>query len=298
MKSIQEVIGKNQDQKDAIEAVLKQIEQSKILQPYILKFNLNTDEIIQNSLTLIRFDAYVKAKAEGIDLSGNTNLEGYLSIDSYRRIEFSYRYNEKYEKLLKIREYVTCWHLDEHMLDAAMKDFIADKDSPAVRLAMVMVAQSIRKDKMPIRGLFISGANGVGKTHMLAAIAKEFYTKKKRTTIVFFPELIRDLKQNPFGADKVVRHLQKTPILMIDDIGSEMQTSFSRDEILLPVLNARMNNRMITFFTSNLDMAGLEHHFTQSQYGENEPIKAKRIIERILALSDFSPMLGDNKRQK
>lgn len=298
MKAIQDVVQLNKGTNQVIQQTIEKIKQSAILQPFILKHEMTDDELVANAITLLKYEEYVEHLQRGVLISGNSHLEGYLLMEPYRRVEFGYRYNEQYDQLQKIREYVECWHMDEHMLTADMQDFVAEQQSPAAMKAMIMVQREITKGQIPSKGLFISGENGVGKTHMLAALAKAFYAQKIKTIIVFFPELIRELKQNPYTADKIIRQLQRVPVLMIDDIGSEMQTSFSRDEILLPILNARMNNKRLTFFTSNLDLQSLEHHFTHTQYGENEPIKAKRMMERIHALTEYAPLFGENKRRR
>ncbi|MGL5042300.1 MAG: DnaA ATPase domain-containing protein [Culicoidibacterales bacterium] len=297
MKTIQSVIALKGDKSESMTKLLSELKANEEVMRFISANKMTEAAVANNILTFKTYLTYLDKLNKGVLLSGNSHLEGYLSLDLYNKVEFGYRYTADHEQLLNIRKFVSCWHMDEHMLKAEISDFSDNGRSIAAMKALVMVKRQIAKGVMPTKGLYISGANGVGKTHMLAAIAKAFYVREVKTIIVFFPELIRDLKQSPFTADKIIKQLQRVPVLMIDDIGSEMQTSFSRDEILLPILNARMNNGRLTFFTSNLDLVSLEHHFTHSQYGENEPIKAKRILERIHALSEYAPLLGENKRR-
>ena len=70
-------------------------------------------------------------------------------------------------------------------------------------------------------------------------------------------------------------------LLLLDDIGAEHITPWSRDEVLEPILQHRMDEKLPTFFTSNFDYSGLEKHFTIG----GEVVYAKRIIERIKYLS-------------
>jgi DNA replication protein len=186
--------------------------------------------------------------------------------------------------------------MDEHLLAADIIDFKNQGASTAIIRATELV-KKIRANAPVTKALFISGKNGVGKTHLLAALAKEFAKKKQKVIFVFVPELIRTLKQNPYEADKTIKKLQAIPVLMLDDIGAEMQTSFSRDEILLPILNSRMNSKKLTFFSSNFSLEDLELHFTKTQYGENEPVKAERMIERIGALAEYVGLNGVNYRK-
>ena len=83
---------------------------------------------------------------------------------------------------------------------------------------------------------------------------------------------------------------------MIDDIGAEKVTEWSRDEILGTILQKRMNNYKTTFFTSNLDMEALQQHLRINNYSDDE-MKARRIIERIKQLTDDIELIGENKRK-
>ena len=67
-----------------------------------------------------------------------------------------------------------------------------------------------------------------------------------------------------------------TPLLLLDDIGAEHLTAWARDEVIEPIIQHRMDEKLPTFFTSNFDYDGLEKHFTIN----GEVVYAKRIIER------------------
>ena len=73
-------------------------------------------------------------------------------------------------------------------------------------------------------------------------------------------------------------------------------TEWSRDEILGNILQYRMQEKLSTFFTSNLSIKELEEHFSVSSRGI-EKIKAKRIIERIIQLTEEKTLISENKRK-
>jgi len=50
-----------------------------------------------------------------------------------------------------------------------------------------------------------------------------------------------------------------------------------------------------TFFTSNLDLKALEQHFSVTK-DKVDHIKARRIIERIIQLTDQVEMISENLR--
>ena len=56
-----------------------------------------------------------------------------------------------------------------------------------------------------------------------------------------------------------------------------------------------MDNKLATFFTSNLNIEELEIHLSESKDEVNK-LKAKRIIERIKYLTDDLKLISENKR--
>ncbi|MED4224195.1 primosomal protein DnaI [Neobacillus cucumis] len=149
-----------------------------------------------------------------------------------------------------------------------------------------------------IKGLYLYGEFGVGKSYLLGAIANKLAQKHISSMIVYVPELLREMKSSIADStlNEKIEALKKEPILMLDDIGAEAVSSWTRDEVLGPILQFRMLESLPTFFTSNFDFKGLEHHLTYSQRGEEEKMKARRIMERIRTLSEPVLVDGPNRR--
>jgi primosomal protein DnaI len=116
--------------------------------------------------------------------------------------------------------------------------------------------------------------------------------------IVYVPELLREMKSSIADStlNEKIEALKREPILMLDDIGAEAVSSWTRDEVLGPILQFRMLESLPTFFTSNFNFPELEHHLTYSQRGEEEKMKARRIMERIRSLSVPVMVDGPNRR--
>ena len=85
--------------------------------------------------------------------------------------------------------------------------------------------------------------------------------------------------------------------LLIDDLGAEIVTSWSRDEILGTILQYRMQENYQLFITSNLDIKELEEHLSITNNNKSEKVKARRIIERVKQLTVDIKMVGENKRK-
>src|SRR5690606_35180330 len=130
------------------------------------------------------------------------------------------------------------------------------------------------------------------------AIANALAEKGIPSMIIYVPEFIREMKQaiGNNTLNEKVDAIKTIPILMFDDIGAESVSSWVRDEVLGPILQYRMLEKLPTFFTSNFNLDDLEHHLTYSQRGEEEKVKAGRIMERIQYLSEPVKLDGPNRR--
>ena len=84
-------------------------------------------------------------------------------------------------------------------------------------------------------------------------------------------------------------------MLLLDDIGAENCSNWSRDEVLGPILQYRMENHLPTFFTSNLTLDELEAALAVTSSGVDK-VKAKRIIERIKQQTISLELISKNRR--
>ena len=151
------------------------------------------------------------------------------------------------------------------------------------------------------KGLSIYGDLGAGKTYMCIALANTLALNNEKVAFIktnFFVNKMRQLiinDQNNY--DMILEAIKKVPYLIVDDIGSEAVSTYSRDDLLFNILDYRMENKLITVFTSNLSKVDLLEHYTYDRNNMNK-MKAKRLLERIDILSDDYALLGNNKRRK
>ena len=144
------------------------------------------------------------------------------------------------------------------------------------------------------KGLYLHGNFGCGKTYLIAATFNELAKKGYKTSIIFWPEFVRDMFSNDFRES--LDYVKNVDMLLIDDLGAENLTSYNRDEILCPILQYRMDNKLTTFITSNLNIKELHNHLSTSKSGVEE-IKAGRIISRIEQLTEDIEMISKNLRK-
>lgn len=266
-----------------------------------------TNEMIERSLT--KLYEYISqtntcCKANSIDCCKNL-MPGlvprlYISRDNidiqYVQCEQNLREQERREAA----EMISSMHMPKDVLQATLKDLKIDDVSRVdiANKAADFIAEFRTTGQLPRKGFYLYGKFGVGKSFVLGAIANELAALKVKSVVVFVPEFLREMK-NAIGDNSLnekIDYVKKAPILMLDDIGAETMSAWTRDEIIGTILHYRMSEQLPTFITSNFDYDGLEHHLAQSSKGDVEVVKAARIMERIKATTTPIRMDGVNRR--
>ncbi|AKO94371.1 primosomal protein DnaI [Priestia filamentosa] len=190
-------------------------------------------------------------------------------------------------------------HLPREILDAKMGNIDMGRGRAKALTLVHEFLQNYENGK-PAKGLYIYGSFGVGKTYFLGAIANELAKRNIQSILVYLPEFLRELKNSlkDSSLGEKIELVKTAPILMLDDIGAEAMSSWVRDDIIGTILQYRMHQSLPTFFTSNLGIKELTHHFTYSQRGEEEALKAARIVERVKALATPVNLVGENRREQ
>ncbi|RTR29646.1 primosomal protein DnaI [Robertmurraya yapensis] len=265
-----------------------------------------TDDMLERSLmTLYDYANQSKNCQECPSLGECKNLmQGYHpqlvigrgTIDiSYDRCPLKVMDEEK----RKSEKLIQSMYVPKDIYQASFTDLYDDElgRRDAIKKAVLFVKNYEPGAKQ--KGLYFYGKFGVGKSFLLGAIANELARKNVSSMIVYFPELLRELK-NSIGdstLNEKIENIKNQPVLMIDDIGAETMSSWTRDEVLGPILQYRMQEYLPTFFSTNFDYEGLEHHLTYSQRGEEEKMKARRVLERIRYLTEPVLVDGPNLRR-
>ncbi len=233
------------------------------------------------------------------------NCENCSSLFACKNKIEGYAYCPKVDDDKLIFSYFACKYkekeLQKEKQNASKKEKVRMKDIDINDKNRVKVIKWLKSyydnyEKNPNqKGLYLHGNFGCGKTFLISALLNELSEKRVKTEIVYFPEMLRDLKDDWDTFAEKMDYYENVDILLIDDIGAEKVTTWGRDEILGTILQHRMDNHLSTFFTSNLTIAELEHHLALSNYSE-DGVKARRIIERIKQLTVDMEMISENKR--
>ena len=282
----------------------KALENEEFLE-FVSKLNLPKEKLSKYTSTLEEsFKEYSHCKKCKCLEACQNKVSGYAYLPKKieDKLEFYYKackYQNKYLKEKKIKDNVYSYEIPEAIRKASMKEiYIDNKDRYEIIKWINQFLKTYEKNKKQ-KGLYLNGNFGCGKTYLLSAMFNELATQGYRSAIVFWPEYLNSLKcsfNDYLEFKNKIEKIKKVPLLLIDDIGAEANTSWSRDEILMPILQYRMDSSLPTFFTSNCTLKELETHFSNSKSGIEE-VKSRRIIERIKQLTEDIKLISDNLRK-
>lgn len=200
----------------------------------------------------------------------------------------------------KTENMISSMHMPKDVLKATLADVkvYSDNRSKLFDMAKDFIEETKKTGELPHKGFYLYGDFGVGKSFLIGALANELAAMQIPTVLVYVPEFLRELK-NAIGTPKLEEKFEftkKAPVLMLDDLGAESLSQWTRDEILGSILHYRMAEQLPTFITSNLNYAELEKFLSETTKGGTDTIKAKRIMERIKALTEEVFVDGYNLR--
>ena len=235
------------------------------------------------------------SRCKGLSYCKNA-VKGHVYFPNVTKdfIEFSYK-SCKYFKENK-KNNTVFFETPKMLMNASLSELITEKE----RSSILKYIKDFLKKKMnnePVKGLYLSGSFGSGKSYILSALLNELSLKGFKCVNVNYPLLLNSLKAsfNDYNYNDVMDEIMTCDVLLIDDIGAENNSAWARDEVLGTILQYRMDNVLTTFFTSNFTIEELENVLSETSKG-TDLIKARRIIERVKFLTEEQTLISKNKR--
>jgi DNA replication protein DnaC len=136
--------------------------------------------------------------------------------------------------------------------------------------------------------LLFSGSSGLGKTFLSNCIAKELLDKGK---IVIYQtssnliDILRNLRFDENGDKDQIEEILSCDLLVIDDLGTEPNTSYSHSE-LFNIINTRILKDKKMIMSTNLSIGDLHNYYPE------------RITSRVYGHFKIFEFFGDDIRIK
>lgn len=269
---------------DMIEKLLE----DPVIRRFALDHDLKHDQIKFNIPTLMNFrdEKTICQNCPGIHScklasTGMTPKLSYYNNDII--MEYTKcRYNDFDESKLKIN----AMYVPKKIFDASFDDLdlIGDERKTIQRYMMDFLKSC--QNNHPIKGMYLSGIFGSGKTYILASLSNELAKMGYQIVFAYYPDLVRELKSS-IGTgelEDVIGELKTVDMLFLDDFGGESPSGFIRDEVLGPILQHRLLENKPTFFSSNIPQRVLKDSLALND-SNVERAKSIRIYERVKELS-------------
>lgn len=278
--------------KSNVQDILKDtILKDKSVIAFINKYNLTYDDI--NNNTQVFYDYYLSKK--------NKKKIIYNPKLQYKDGKIYLIYSETAEQkrnreAQKLANKIKTTYISRNILNSNFANVNNIGNKLLVATELIDICDNILLGK-DVQGLYIYGMTGIGKSYLMGCVYNYLNDKDLEPAIVYFPEFVRKMKASiPNGEyNYIIDELRQQKVLIIDDIGAENITEFVRDEILVPIINHRSSENLLTFFTSNLSLKHLSELLSTTKNTIDET-KSMRIVGRINHLAKEVFLDAKNER--
>ncbi|HEU4032661.1 primosomal protein DnaI [Streptococcus pneumoniae] len=298
MESVGDVL-KRQPSRFHYQDLVQKIMKDPDVAAFVQQESLNQDEL---NRSISKFNQYITERDKF--LRGDTDYiaKGYkpILVMNHGYADVSYEETPELiaaEKEAAIKKRLNLINFPSSLKNVSFLDVYRD-DVQRLTVLKRMI-EFVNDYPNNLKGLYLYGDFGVGKSFMVAALAHDLSEKRGvSSTLLHYPSFVIDVK-NAIGDGNVktlVDEIKLSEVLILDDIGAEQSTAWVRDEILQVILQYRMQENLPTFFTSNFNFEDLEKHFAKVKNGNDETWEARRVMERIRYLAEETRLEGVNRR--
>ncbi|CVL41224.1 primosomal protein DnaI [Streptococcus pneumoniae] len=298
MESVGDVL-KRQPSRFHYQDLVQKIMKDPDVAAFVQQESLNQDEL---NRSISKFNQYITERDKF--LRGDTDYiaKGYkpILVMNHGYADVSYEETPELiaaEKEAAIKKRLNLINFPSSLKNVSFLDVYRD-DVQRLTVLKRMI-EFVNDYPNNLKGLYLYGDFGVGKSFMVAALVHDLSEKRGvSSTLLHYPSFVIDVK-NAIGDGNVktlVDEIKFSEVLILDDIGAEQSTAWVRDEILQVILQYRMQENLPTFFTSNFNFEDLEKHFAKGKNGNDETWEARRVMERIRYLAEETRLEGVNRR--
>lgn len=212
-----------------------------------------------------------------------THCHQYLNYVERRQID---SLNEFAEKTAEDRTY----RFDNFPREQAQKH-------PELFAASVEFANGFEPNRdhladAPVKGLYIFGPPGVGKTHLMLAICNRLDERKIPNIFVRADTVFDKLRMSVASGKDMEAIIEKyctVPVLAIDEFAQERANEFTLDK-MFRIINYRFSNKLPTLFTSNYEPPVVYKTFSDA----TRTVEA--MISRIIQMTRIGRLTGSDYR--
>ncbi len=286
------------------QSLISRLHKSEQVKEYFTQENIPTKCIDEQPFTIADFFIDKKKCESCMGLAHCVQARnGYLLSLQYDSVLYKQHvactYMKEKQSILSHKKQFLLCHMSEEQLSHRLDKVDLQSEQAPYLLLYKEIYESFAQGYE--QGMYLCGQVGSGKTYLACCIVNEFAKQKKTCSFVNVARFMSDLKSNMYdnaAYTKLIRSLRVADVLVLDDIGGENVSVWCRDEVLFSILNERMDQKRLTFFTSNYDLSNLLQHFNIKGSEKHVDMGAIRLMERIETLSIQKVVQSPNRRVK
>ena len=265
-----DILDENVDMKKYIEKLLANLKADQDVYESLKPLHLTNKEVRDNVGKLHDYqEDFNTCKAcPGFDKCPKKNK--HISISVYKEGGYIETRSEPCEKLLKELE-IESKYLAKDFVPEWRNSRLKNLDLSENRRPLIKEFVNITKGKSN-KWLFVKGNHKVGKSFVLVTFANEFVELGLGKVAVInaakqFKNLADIAYSDKEGFKSTIELLSTVPLLVIDEFGQEYKNEFIRDQIVIPVLNARAHSELPTFFSSEFTIKEMQQLYSIGKNG-------------------------------
>jgi DNA replication protein DnaC len=167
--------------------------------------------------------------------------------EEMRRIELN-KQKEQFER------FMTSANIPKRYWHKELADFITE-DTHMMKAITGYIDNQEQVSRLG-RSIIMIGKPGTGKTHIACCILKNWYGRKYYVNARAYTREIKDTFNSSESEKKVIDRYTGYDLLVIDEIGKQMNTDHER-YAMFDLINERYNQNKPTIIASNLNIADL-----------------------------------------
>lgn len=209
---------------------------------------------------------------------------------------------ENKEKQIRLNNIIKNSLMDNSFREKNFENWDFEKGNKKMHNIGVKYSNNFKEMKEKSVGMLIYGEPGNGKTYVSAAIANKLLDDMVPVICVSINSLLSRIKEtfNSWGKeaeDTILKSLSNADLLVIDDLGTEQQTEWSKSKIY-NIIDSRYRNGLPLIISTNVSLVDLENKYDKRTYdrllemctpiiNEGTSIRRRKAVEKTQILKSI-----------
>lgn len=279
---------------------------------FINELNFTDEEIIQNYLKIIEISNNFKECNESQDSfcinEINMHEEFYRDKNGHIKIQYtsckkSILNKKSWNYLLN---YLICDY-DQKIISSSTTDetnikFLKDKKQLYSFQKPLIDCICNQMKNRNYFGFYLYGNFNIGKTYIMALFANDLADSGLTISFIDIPKIVREIKKSNSWEERGQYHeqyfqkMKNSNILVVDELGMEKFSNYIHIDMLLPIFQYRLINKMPVYFISNFSLEKLKLNY---KWTNRDSIQLDKFINTIenLVENNIIELIGPDLRK-